>query len=102
MNIEIVGMVWYRREEYDSAIAVMADRAKLSTSYHVWLNNAETGEKRLRREGKTVVRAYIDPKTFPDWCRTRGLNIDSHARNRFAAEVARKYVESGYRNDEVH
>ena len=26
----------------------------------------------------------IDPKTFPDWCRSRNLNADAEARTRFA------------------
>ncbi len=100
--VEAIGMAWYKPEHYGAILGIMADRDKLPVSFHVWRMNAETGEKKYRREGKIVVRAYIDPETFPDWCRSRGLNVDAKARTRFAVEIAKHYVESGYRNDEIN
>ena len=78
-GVQIIGMVWYKPEEYDACLAIMSDRTKLHPNYHLWRMDAETGEKRLRREGKTVIRAFIDPKEFPAWCRERGLDIDASA-----------------------
>lgn len=101
-TIEAIGMVWYKAETYDACMRIMEDRAKLHTLYHLWRMDAETGEKRLRRQGKTVVRAFINPETFSDWCQTRGLNIDAKARNQFAAETARQYVINGYHNDTIN
>lgn len=95
-GVQIIGMVWYRAEEYDACLAIMSDRAKLHTSYHLWRMDAETGEKRLQREGKTVVRAHIDPKEFPGWCRDRGLDIDARARNQFAAWIAYQIATGGH------
>jgi len=86
--VTIIGMVWYQPEEYDACMAIMRDRAKLHSSYQLWRMDAETGEKKLRRQGKTVVRAIIDPKTFPDWCSRRGLDVDANARNEFASWIA--------------
>ena len=91
----ILGMVWYRAEDYDAIRRIMTDRQQLPASFYVWRMEAETGEKKLRRSGKTVVRAFIDPETFPDWCRARGLNIDAHARNQFANAVAHDYATHG-------
>jgi len=90
--VQIIGMVWYEREHYDAIRRVMADREKLPATFHEWLMKAETNEKNFRREGKIVVRAFINPETFPDWCRSRGLNIDAKARNLFAAEAAKDKV----------
>ena len=89
-TIRITGMVWYRAEDYDACRRIMADRDQLSAAFHIWRMQAETGEKKLRREGHTIVRAYIDPETFPDWCRTRGLNIDAQARMQYANLVAKE------------
>lgn len=94
MNINVVGMAWYRAEDYDAILGIMSDRNKLHATYHEWRMDAETGEKKLRREGKTVVRAYIDPKTFPDWCRTEGLNIDAKARMQYASRIAYEQTRS--------
>lgn len=93
--VQIVGMVWYRQEEYQACRTIMADSTKFSPSFHIWRMNAETGEKNLRRQGKTVIRAYIDPETFPAWCRERGLNLDANARNQFASFVAYQTATGG-------
>ena len=90
--IRATGMVWYRAEDYDAILRIMTDRNKLPDSFHIWRMNAETGEKKLRREGHTIVRAFIDPETFPEWCRSRGLNINAKARMEFANLVAKEYA----------
>lgn len=90
--VQIIGMVWYEREHYDGIRRIMADREKLPATFHEWRMKAETGEKKFRREGKIVVRAFINPETVPDWCRARSLNVNAEARNLFAAEAAKDKV----------
>ena len=96
LHVDVVGMVWYRIEDYDAIRGIMADGHKLPATFSEWRMKAETGEKKLRRDGKIVVRACIDPETFPNWCRARGLNIDAQARNLFAARVAKDTVERSH------
>ncbi|WP_298624613.1 hypothetical protein [uncultured Zoogloea sp.] len=86
---KIVGIAWYAPEHYDAILGIMADRHKLSPTFHEWRMNAESLEKKLRRDGNIVVRTLIDPKTFPDWCRSRGLNVDAQARMEYANAVAK-------------
>lgn len=86
--VQALGMAWYKAEHYDAIRRVMADGHKLPATFHEWRMKAETGEKMNRRNGKIVIRAFIDPETFPDWCRARGLNIDAKARMQYAATVA--------------
>jgi len=90
--IRAAGMAWCRPEDYDACLRIMADSNQLSASFHVWLTKAEHREKELRSEGHTIVRVYIDPETFPDWCRTRSLNIDSKARMQYAALIAKEHA----------
>ena len=47
-------------------------------------------------ELKEPFSTLINPETFPDWCRSRGLNIDAQARNLFAAEAAKDEVMSAH------
>lgn len=101
-SVLIVGMVWYKPEDYDTCRRIMRDGDKFPASYHLWRMNAETGEKRLRRAGKTVVRAFIDPETFPDWCRARGLDLDAHARNQFASWIAYQVATGGEQDPGIH
>ncbi len=101
-GVQIIGMVWYTAEEYDACMAIMSDRAKLHASYHLWRIDAEMAEKRQRRDGKTVVRALINPKEFPAWCRERRLNIDANARNQFAALIAYQIATGGQQSAGEH
>lgn len=94
--MQIVGMVWYRAEDYDAIRRIMADGHKLPATFDEWRPKAEAGEQRLRVEGKTVFRAFVDPETFPDWCRTRGLDIDAKARNLFAGQIAYQLATGGH------
>lgn len=87
-SVQIVGIVWYKQEEYDACMEIMIDRASINQPYHLWRMKAETAEKRQRRAGLTVIRAHINPATFPEWCRARGLDIGADARNQFAAQTA--------------
>ena len=88
--IRAVAMVWYRAEDYSAVLRVMSDSDKLPATFEKWLFKAQKNEKEMRRKGYTVIRICIDPETFPDWCRARGLDVNANARNLFAAESAKE------------
>lgn len=90
--IDAFGFAWYHLEDYDAIRRVMADGHQFPATFSEWRMKAETGEKKFRREGKVVVRVFIDPETFPDWCRARGLNIDAHARMLYASLIAKDKI----------
>lgn len=88
--IKIAGMVWYRREEYEAILAIMEDAIKLPRTYASWLKQAEVNEKIAHQHGFSTVRAFIDPRTFPDWCRARGHKVDAEARKQFSNLAAQE------------
>ena len=91
MKISVVGIAWYRQEDYERLLSLFVDSNKLASTYEEWLKQAERLTDQLRRTGQAFQKVYIDPDTFPAWCAARGLNIDAKARIRFANEfVARK------------
>jgi len=88
----VIGMVWYRQEEYARFRKLFRDGRKLPPTYKQWLKQANKGLEQLTAQGHLVEKVYLDLDTFPDWRRRRGLDIDADARMRFANEaVARKY-----------
>lgn len=93
-TVLVIGMVWYHTEDYDAILRIMSDRDQLPRRFDVWLAKAERGEQERTRQGQIVVRAYIDPETFPDWCRSRNLNVDSEARMLYANTVAKNHAGS--------
>ena len=86
--LRAIGIPWYRAEDYDACRLIMADRNQLPVALHIWRLAAEQLEKRQRRLGQTIVRAFIDPETFPDWCRAAGLDVDGQCRLAWANRVA--------------
>lgn len=84
----IVGLVWYRVEDYADVLAIMEDRDKLPATYSLWRMKAEQAEKEQQRLGRITVRAYIDPAEFVAWCKALGLNINAEARNRYSVLIA--------------
>jgi len=90
--VRAVGFPWYRREDYERIRALMVDGHTLPATFEKWFYAADKGARRLQDSGHIVERVHLDPDEFPEWCRQRGLDLDSEARRRFAAEfVARKY-----------
>ena len=86
-----VGIPWFRQEDYPSAQALFAPTNYLPP-WEEWLNRAEEAERTFKADGYIVERIYIDPDTFPDWCRENGKRIDAQARMDFAGmAVAKKY-----------
>ena len=85
-SVPAVGIAWYRREDYAEILRIMQDAAELPTTWEKWFYAAERGARVLQKRGHIVVRAYIDPVDFPEWCRQRGLKLDAQARMQYANE----------------
>ena len=83
-----VGIVWYRNEEDFRAAQVMFGKDTLPHTYEEWLERAVKALEEYASEGQQVVKAYLDPKTFPEWCSTNGAKLDRHARSTYAATKA--------------
>jgi hypothetical protein len=87
-KVSVVGVIWYRREDYSRVIDMCEDSNRLPVSYDQWLNIAERALKDYEEAGFFVIRAVIDPDTFPEWCYANGLNINSIARIEFTNREA--------------
>lgn len=97
-GFRVISMAWYRREDYNTIISIMSDSHHMHHSFDVWLADAEQGERKLKSEGYTVVRAFIDPKTFPKWCSASRMDINSKARSSsYATLIANESVNSKHR-----
>jgi hypothetical protein len=92
-RVQAIGMSWYSEADYAAARAIMADGDRLPVTYAAWLARAEQQLRRLEGEGHKIIRARIDPATFPAWCASRGLTqIDAKARTLWAADYAARQI----------
>lgn len=95
-DVDAIGIAWYRLEDYDAIRRIMADRNQLPDTFSIWRMKAEAHEKMERRNGKVVVRVFIDPETFPDWCLSRSLDVDAKARMLYASLIAKLTIERSH------
>lgn len=86
----VQAMVWYKEEDWDTLKKLFVDGDRLPPSYHDWLSRAEEMKKEAQAAGDAVIKVYIDPQTFPEWCAKKGVAMDSEARSQLAIEVAQE------------
>ena len=83
----IQAMVWYKQEDYDALRAIFQDGDQLPPTYDEWLKKAEAKKAEGEAEGDQVVKVFIDPETFPEWCRIKNLPMDANSRSQLAIEI---------------
>ncbi|MGB3212839.1 MAG: hypothetical protein WBB19_19215 [Desulforhopalus sp.] len=84
----IQALVWYKKEHYSELIALFDDAELLPKTYESWLSRAEEKKTEVEAGGDQVIKVFIDPETFPRWCKERNLAKDANARSQLAIEVA--------------
>jgi hypothetical protein len=92
-KVQYIGMAWYHREDYEKLSSIFTDSHVLPKTFDKWLQLAEKGFNSFASQGITVEKVYINPDTFPAWCKARGLDINTEARFEFSTDfVRRKYL----------
>jgi hypothetical protein len=87
-----VGVYWIKEEDYGPLLKIFEDGGRMPPTWKEWLKMAEEMERGLKAYGHPVMRVYIDPNTFPDWCAAHGTSPGREGRKRFVAEaVAERY-----------
>lgn len=81
-------LVWYKEEHYTELLTLFADAEQLPSTYEHWLTRATEKKEEVEAAGDQVIKVFIDPKTFPEWCRKKGLPMDANSRSQLAIEVA--------------
>lgn len=82
--LSAVGIGWYRPETYTKCLEIFSDRLNFPESYEEWEILAQRTERQMIAQGMRVIRAEIDPATFPLWCSNNGFTtIDQYARMAF-------------------
>src|SRR5947207_3264316 len=87
-----VGAYWINEGDYSALLTLFPDGNRLPRTWREWLKIAEEMEHGLKAYGHVVMRVYIDPNTFSEWCAAHGTNPGGEGRKRFvAAAVKERY-----------
>src|SRR5437764_1121087 len=82
-----IGIPWCREEDYGAFVAIFEDAKDLPTTWDDFADLMKRAEQDWEAKGRNVQRVYIDPRTFPAWCKNKGYRVDAKARVRFAFEA---------------
>ncbi len=85
----IQAMVWYKEEHYAQLLTLFDDAELLPRTYQDWLVRAEEKKAEIEAGGDQVIKVFIDPETFPEWCKEKNLPLDADSRSTLALEVAK-------------
>jgi hypothetical protein len=56
----LLGVAWYRRDNWERLREISSDREALEDTYEEWLANAEASLPKLARQGMAPVKVHID------------------------------------------
>lgn len=76
------GIIWYKS----------TDALLLPDTYEEFFINATALIANIEASGLPVVKAELDPDTFPAWCKERALNVDAHGREAFGQTAALEFL----------
>ena len=82
----IVGIAWYRSEQYGLLRALAADADLMANTYEEWLAGVTKTMDDLRQRGIVARRVDVDVRELVAWCQQRGRPLDGEARSIYAAE----------------
>lgn len=92
----IIGIVWFKDElAYRRALAIFTDSENLPATFNEWKFLIERELDEIRNAGNLALRVDFDPETFINWCRPRGFQANSQAREAFAEYTVLEYQKSG-------
>lgn len=90
----VVGVAWYRREQWNRLLEMSSDRDKLEDTFDEWKSSAEKQFDNLARSGFLVRKVDIDVDELLSWCDSKNRPVDGEARADYTATTLREREQS--------
>ena len=79
----VMGVAWYRRDQWDRLLEISSDRAELEDTYDEWKAVAEENMGNLAQHGYKLCKVEIDVEELFIWCNSQNRAVDGDARTEF-------------------
>ena len=76
----VIGLAWYRPEQWQRLRQVSADGEDLEESYFEWVSVASARFQEAQELGVDIRKVDVDVEDLVEWCKRRGLPLDGEAR----------------------
>lgn len=87
-NQAVVGVAWYRAEQWDRLRQIAVDGESMHESYDEWHAEATQRLRQLQFRGIKARKVDVDLDELIAWCDRRQLPLDGSARSQFVAVKA--------------
>ena len=85
----IVGVAWYRAEQYGLLRALAVDSDSMADTYEQWLAGVTKTMNDMRQQSMVAHRVDVDVNELVVWCERQGRVWDGGARSEYAAGMLR-------------
>jgi len=82
-----MGFAWFTHEQWSRLKEIADDANELDSSFEQWEHGATITFEQLRRQGFDVTKVFLDIDRVQEWCREKGLPLDSTARSEYTSEL---------------
>jgi hypothetical protein len=86
----VLGVAWYRREQWNRLLEISSDRDQLEDTYEEWESIAEKHFDELARPGFPIRKVDIDVEELLSWCGSQGRPVDGEVRAHFTSMKLRE------------
>ena len=80
----ILGIAWYRPDQWDALKEFSEDRDKMDPTYAIWKKGAQKAMRELRSKGQQAVAVDFDLEEFKMWCAANKKRPVAASRSEFA------------------
>jgi hypothetical protein len=91
----IMGVSWYRADQWDRLGEISEDKATFDTPYEESLVEWEKKIQDLEAQGIRPIKVEVDVEALLTWCTTQGLPVTPETRTKFMMNTLREYVRKG-------
>ncbi|MBL7131238.1 MAG: hypothetical protein ISS45_07555 [Candidatus Omnitrophica bacterium] len=86
----VVGIGYYRRQDWERFLASADDREKLEDTYDEWLVSFRNAVKNMRTAGTEPKKVLFTIDELLDYCKKKRLKNNAKARSEFFSELTRQ------------
>jgi hypothetical protein len=90
MKNKVIGIGFYRREQWPLLLETAADAHILEKTYDEWLEVLDSSIEKIRSYGIEPELVDVDVNELLDFCKRQGLQNNARTRSGFIAELVRK------------
>jgi len=82
----VIGVAWYRPEQWGLLRSLAADAEKLEETYAEWLAIATKAVADMQSKGIAMRKVDVNVRELATWCQARGRPLNAGSRATFVSE----------------